>query len=80
MLVTSRGGVLHVLDRHGHLLPDPVVGTPKVFVRQDGGLLDVALHPDYRRNGWILFVLDGSKAGVTPAQAAMWPPILRHRQ
>ena len=67
MLVTSRGGVLHVLDRHGHLLPDPVVGTPKVFVRQDGGLLDVALHPDYRRNGWIYLSYTEVRPGVTPA-------------
>ncbi|WP_336963106.1 PQQ-dependent sugar dehydrogenase [Sphingobium aquiterrae] len=53
LLVTERGGHLRIVDRKGALLPDPVKGTPTPWVRQDGGMLDVAVHPDYRRNGWI---------------------------
>ncbi len=30
-------------------------GVPPVFAETDGGLLDVAVHPDYARNGWIYF-------------------------
>lgn len=33
----------------------PVQGTPAVHDSVDGGLLDVALHPDYARNGWIYY-------------------------
>jgi glucose/arabinose dehydrogenase len=52
-LVTERPGRLRIIDKGGHLLPDAVVGTPKPWVRQDGGFLDVAIDPNDRRNGWI---------------------------
>jgi glucose/arabinose dehydrogenase len=52
LIFTERAGRLRFLDKTGKLSA-PVTGTPTVFVRQDGGMLDVALHPDYARNGWI---------------------------
>jgi glucose/arabinose dehydrogenase len=67
MLVSERSGHLRIID-HGKLLSDPVKGTPVPFVRQDGGLLDVVLHPDYRRNGWIYL----SYSEVVPGTVA--PP------
>jgi glucose/arabinose dehydrogenase len=32
-----------------------IEGLPPVYAEGDGGLLDVILHPDYRRNGWLYF-------------------------
>jgi glucose/arabinose dehydrogenase len=52
LLITERPGRLRILER-GVLLPDAVKGLPKVWEKQDGGLLDVEVHPDYARNGWI---------------------------
>lgn len=52
MLVTEREGRLRMI-RRGTLDPQPIAGTPSVFRRGDAGLLDVAVHPDYARNGWI---------------------------
>ncbi len=52
LLVTERPGRLRIID-HGRLLPTPVLGTPEVWTRQDGGLFDVEVHPDYAKNGWI---------------------------
>jgi glucose/arabinose dehydrogenase len=52
MLVTERPGRLRMVEK-GRLLPDPVTGTPKVWAEQDGGLLDVEVHPGYAGNGWI---------------------------
>ena len=52
LLVTERPGRLRIIEK-GKLLPDPVRGTPKVWERQDAGMLDVAVHPQYARNGWI---------------------------
>jgi glucose/arabinose dehydrogenase len=49
--VTERSGNLRIVDR-GQLL-EPVKGTSKVHVQQDGGMLDVEVHPNYARNGWI---------------------------
>jgi aldose sugar dehydrogenase len=51
MLVTERPGRLRIVAK-GQLLP-AVSGTPAVWNRQDGGLLDVEVHPDYARTGWI---------------------------
>ncbi|MFI4942715.1 MAG: PQQ-dependent sugar dehydrogenase [Burkholderiales bacterium] len=52
MLVTEKAGRLRIVDK-GKLLPEPVAGVPKVWSEGQGGLLDVAPHPDYATNGWI---------------------------
>ena len=49
MLVTERPGRLRVVGTDG-TLSTPVSGLPTVDARGQGGLLDVALHPDYARN------------------------------
>ena len=51
LLITERPGRLRILEK-GKLLP-PVKGTPEVWVRQDGGLFDVEVHPQYAKTGWI---------------------------
>jgi len=51
-LITERPGRLRIVE-NGKLLPDPVEGVPEVWAKGQGGLLDVALHPDYAKNGWI---------------------------
>jgi len=51
-LITERRGTLRILE-NARLLPDPVRGVPEVRAKGQGGLLDVALHPDYAQNGWI---------------------------
>jgi aldose sugar dehydrogenase len=52
MLVTERPGRLRIVDR-GRLLPEAIQGIPAVWQQQDAGLLDVQVHPDYARSGWI---------------------------
>jgi aldose sugar dehydrogenase len=51
ILVTERPGRLRIVEK-GKLLP-PVTGTPKVWERQDAGMFDVEVHPEYATNGWI---------------------------
>lgn len=56
MLITLRGGQL----RHwqaGKGLSDPITGVPKVWANGQGGLLDVALAPDFEqsRRVWLSF-------------------------
>ncbi|MBK9244470.1 MAG: PQQ-dependent sugar dehydrogenase [Burkholderiales bacterium] len=53
MLVTERPGRMRVVGRDGRLDPLPVAGLPRVDAQGQGGLLDVALHPKHRDNGWI---------------------------
>src|SRR5690606_34454405 len=45
ILVTERPGRLRLV-RNGALEPEPIAGVPEVWARGQGGLLDVALHPD----------------------------------
>lgn len=52
MLVTQRGGQLrHIVN---DVVGEPVKGLPEdLYVKGQGGLLDIVLHPKYRENGWI---------------------------
>jgi len=73
LLVTERSGHIRIIDKDGKLQPDPVKGTPVPWVRQDGGYFDIAVHPDYRKNGWIYLSYSEivpSYAGVVPAADA----------
>jgi aldose sugar dehydrogenase len=49
MLVTERPGRLRIV-RDGRLLADPVPGLPAIRDGGQGGLLDIALHPDFHSN------------------------------
>ena len=53
MLITEKGGALRLADARGMLAPEPVQGVPAVWSKGQGGLLDVAVHPGYAKNGWI---------------------------
>lgn len=59
-LVTERPGRLRLISSDGRLDPQPIAGLPPIADVGQGGLLDVILHPDYARNGWIYL----SYAGV----------------
>lgn len=53
LLVTERNsGELHILGLDGKL-SDPVEGTPTVYAQGQGGLMDVALDPDFAENGYV---------------------------
>ena len=49
MLVTERPGRLRIVDANGQL-SQPIQGVPQVAARGQGGLLDVALDPDFAQN------------------------------
>jgi glucose/arabinose dehydrogenase len=53
LLVTEKAGRLRVIGKDGKLDPTPVGGLPKIDAQGQGGLLDVALHPDFARTGWV---------------------------
>jgi aldose sugar dehydrogenase len=68
LLITERNGTLRLLDKGK--LSEPVAGTPKPHVQQDGGLLDVTVHPKFAKNGWIYL----SYSEVQPGYVAPPPP------
>ena len=49
MLFTQRTGELRIV-RDGELLPDAVQGVPETRVINQGGLQEIALHPDFENN------------------------------
>lgn len=51
-LVTEKPGRLRVIA-NGRLQSAAIRGTPAVRDAGQGGLLEVAAHPDYAKNGWI---------------------------
>lgn len=53
-LVTERPGRMRVIEADGRL-SEPIAGLPKVHARGQGGLLDVALAPDFATSGIIYF-------------------------
>ncbi|TXG39015.1 PQQ-dependent sugar dehydrogenase [Seonamhaeicola maritimus] len=50
MLITEKSGELFHF-KNGEKIN--IEGAPDVYVRGQGGFLDIELHPDYENNGWI---------------------------
>tara|TARA_R100001377_G_scaffold42412_1_gene23935 strand:- start:1771 stop:2856 length:1086 start_codon:yes stop_codon:yes gene_type:complete len=54
LLITLRDGELKRLKKGQHIA-ETVSDLPEIAVGSQGGLLDIAVHPDYANNGWIYF-------------------------
>ncbi|AUP78336.1 PQQ-dependent sugar dehydrogenase [Flavivirga eckloniae] len=59
MLITEKAGEL-IHFKNG--VKTTIAGLPDIYVRGQGGLMDVKLHPDYQNNGWI-YISYGSSEG-----------------
>lgn len=56
MLLTERGGPVHVVTKNADgtwTLGGAIEGTPESTESGQGGMMDVAVHPDFASNGWI---------------------------
>lgn len=67
MLVTERPGRLRLVGYQG-TLSEPIEGVPKVFAKGQGGLLDVALSPDFANDRLVYLAYaeggNGGRAGT----------------
>lgn len=61
MLVTERSGELLLFD-NGELVQS-IGGVPEVWAENQGGLLDIKLHPNYEENGWIYMAYSSPEGG-----------------
>jgi len=52
LLFTEKPGRVRVIE-NGRLLPAAIKGTPEVRDQGQGGLFEIALHPQFAENGWI---------------------------
>jgi aldose sugar dehydrogenase len=62
MLVTERPGRMRLITREGGL-SRPLQGVPEVVAQNQGGLLDVALSPDFPQSALIYFTYSESRGG-----------------
>ncbi|MGH7530377.1 MAG: PQQ-dependent sugar dehydrogenase [Gemmatimonadales bacterium] len=74
MLVTERAGRLRIVGKDGRLSA-PLDGVPAVFAEGQGGLLDVALAPDFARSRMIYLTYaepgENGTAGTAAARARL---------
>ena len=60
-IITEIDGPVKIMEVDGTLNP-PIEGVPEIARKGQGGMLDVAVHPDDAKNGWIyLAYSEGSK-------------------
>lgn len=57
MLITEKKGEL-IHFKEGKKIK--IKNVPKVYLRGQGGFLDIALHPNYKNNGWIYLTYSSS--------------------
>ncbi|MBF2037229.1 MAG: PQQ-dependent sugar dehydrogenase [Leptolyngbyaceae cyanobacterium T60_A2020_046] len=69
ILVTERPGRLRII-RDGQLDPTPIAGVPQVFAVGQGGLLDIALHPNFAENYWVYFTYSDGTRDANRTQVA----------
>lgn len=74
MLITQRHGTMVIVSADGARVDTPLRGVPDVHSGGQGGLLDVALDPDFATDPWVYFsyseVGDGN-AGTAVARARL---------
>ena len=66
LLVTERAGKLRLISKDKSAPVVTVTGTPKVWERQDAGMFDVEVHPQYAKNGWIYLAYAEPVPNYTP--------------
>lgn len=68
LLVTEKSGALYIYTNDS-TLSEPVEGTPEVFDVGQGGLLDVALDPDFQNNQYVYLSYAEPGEGETASTA-----------
>jgi glucose/arabinose dehydrogenase len=74
LLVTERPGRMRIVDKDGRL-SEPIIGVPEVAAQGQGGLLDVALAPDFAASRIIYFTFseprEANRNGTSVARARL---------
>jgi aldose sugar dehydrogenase len=65
ILVTQRGGTLVIVSANGQTVGTPVSGVPAVASAGQGGLLDVALDPEFATDPWVYMTFSQAGTGGT---------------
>jgi aldose sugar dehydrogenase len=74
ILVTERGGNMRLVSADGLTVSAPLAGLPAVYVSGQGGLLDVAIDPDFATTPWVYWTYaegDSSLSGTAVARGTL---------
>ena len=79
-LISERSGQLRFLNANGELDAEPIKGVPDVFYKGQGGLLDVALAPDFADSRLVFLTYSkpmGNNLSATASARAKLSPDMR---
>lgn len=77
ILITEKtGSLIHFKD--GKSLN--IEGLPDIYVRGQGGLMDIVLHPNYEENGWLYFSFASSDENGSGGNTAIMRAKLKKNQ
>jgi aldose sugar dehydrogenase len=75
LLVTQKSGSIAVVSADGRRIEQTLTGLPRVAAQGQGGLLDVALDPDFARTPWVYWSYaepgEGGLSGTAVARAKL---------
>jgi len=69
ILITERPGRLRMVE-NGILLEDNIGGVPAVFAEGQGGLLDVSLHPEFKKNNFVYLTYSAGSSNSNQTRLA----------
>ena len=69
LLITERSGQLRLV-RDGVLDPTSIPGVPEIFAQGQGGLLDIAVHPNFAENRFVYFTYSQGNPSANRTQIA----------
>ncbi len=69
MLITERAGRLRIHD--GSTLSPPIPGVPVSFETGQGGMMDVAVHPEHADNAWIYLAYNAGADAKGPTMTRL---------
>ena len=79
IVVSNRAGQLRLI-RGGKLLEQSFSGLPEIHANGQGGLLDLALHPDFEKNQWLYFTFSSPEGNADGSNTALMRAKLNIKQ
>ncbi|MEY3371591.1 MAG: hypothetical protein RLZZ537_59 [Pseudomonadota bacterium] len=75
LLVTQKSGSIAVMSRDGQRIEQAITGLPRVASQGQGGLLDVAIDPEFAKTPWLYWSYaepgEGGLSGTAVARAKL---------
>lgn len=75
-ILTERSGTMRVWENGA--LSDAISGIPEVIARGQGGLLEVATHPEYAKNKWV-YIAYSAGSNIEAEKSASMTKVVRGR-